>query len=234
MPFVNPKTGRAFGRVSVLAELGSQHLEFVYLSDMTNDSRFRDKVIQIRNKLNQMVKPNGLYMDSVDNKLGTWSSDETSLGALSDSYYEYLLKSYIQSNHRDYVALKMYVDAMDSICNSSVIQVTKDEFIYLAKKKRLKVIKQMEHLACFAGGMFSLGAHEMGKDISVQRWKNKTEIKLNKRKVDQHMAIGANITNTCHESYKRTPTGIGPEIFDLNNNTKHAADRNNAYLLRLL
>lgn len=30
--------------------------------------------------------------------------------------------------------------------------------------------------------------------------------------VDKHMQLGEEITNTCHEFYKRTKTGLGPEI----------------------
>lgn len=32
---------------------------------------------------------------------------------------------------------------------------------------------------------------------------------------DKYMEVGKGITNTCHESYIRTPTQLGPEAFRL-------------------
>jgi len=61
----------------------------------------------------------------------------------------------------------------------------------------------MDHLACFAGGMLALGAatgvfsEEPSREI--QMW-----------------TLGKEITATCHESYARSPTRIGPEIMDFN------------------
>jgi len=44
--------------------------------------------------------------------------------------------------------------------------------------------------------MFALGAHTL-HDSSAAR----------------HMDIGKGLTNTCHESYIRSETGLGPEAF---------------------
>ena len=42
-------------------------------------------------------------------------SEHVSLGALGDSFYEYLLKSYIQSGLKDTRAKKMYFEATEVI-----------------------------------------------------------------------------------------------------------------------
>ena len=55
----------------------------------------------------------------------------------------------------------------------------------------------MEHLACFSGGMFSLGALDVRDE----------------QKRNYFFQLGANITDTCHQSYQRTATHIGPEAF---------------------
>lgn len=54
----------------------------------------------------------------------------------------------------------------------------------------------MDHLACFSGGLYALGAHHI-KDSSAE----------------YYARVGAEITSTCHESYKRTSTQLGPESF---------------------
>lgn len=50
-----------------------------------------------------------------------------------------------------------------------------------------------------SGGMFALGA--------------KTQDQFTKSKRIRHMEIAEGLTHTCHESYDRTPTKLGPETF---------------------
>lgn len=51
-------------------------------------------------------------------------------------------------------------------------------------------------LCMFLGGLFALGASTLQNE-----W------------TEKYMAIGKGITNTCHESYIRSPTHLGPEAF---------------------
>lgn len=75
----------------------------------------------------------------------------------------------------------------------------------------------MGHLACFSGGLFALTA------LYVDEMDN------GQRKSYEHLAV--DITNTCHESYIRTPTRLGPEAFSFENGQEAAvADR--YYILR--
>ena len=55
---------------------------------------------------------------------------------------------------------------------------------------------KMDHLACFTGGMLALGSTQLGEPYK-----------------SRHMELGSAITNTCHESYDRTNTKLGPEAF---------------------
>ncbi|OTF77171.1 hypothetical protein BLA29_008116, partial [Euroglyphus maynei] len=114
-----PKTGKSYhhkwANGAILSEFGSHHLEYTYLSDMTGDRRFRDRVQRIRAVVKNAEKQNGLYLLMLDEETGRWSDNKASLGALGDSFYEYLIKSYVQSGHRDRQSLQMYIDAMDAI-----------------------------------------------------------------------------------------------------------------------
>lgn len=44
-----------------------------------------------------------------------WASRQASIGAQGDSFYEYLLKSYVQTNRKDVQAWKMYKEAVEAI-----------------------------------------------------------------------------------------------------------------------
>ncbi len=53
--------------------------------------------------------------------------------------------------------------------------------VYLAQIKRQATLHRMDHLACFAGGWFVLGAQTVGGPHK-EEW----------------MKVGADITETCH------------------------------------
>ena len=44
-----------------------------------------------------------------------WGQKHVSVGGLGDSFYEYLIKTYVYTNKKDTVALTMYNDALDGI-----------------------------------------------------------------------------------------------------------------------
>ena len=220
LALINPSTGQArnygwaSGGSSILSELGSLHLEFVYLSATTGDRKYAQKVHKIRQFLDRMTKPyDGLYMNYINPYTGYWGEDSISIGALGDSYYEYLIKSWVQSNRTDLQSRRMFDTAIDAI-RKHLVQKSRSGIhrnsrlyilnviliaglTYLAKQSYGRLEHKMEHLACFSGGMFSLGA----LDITDERRKN------------YFFYLGANITDTCYESYRRTATHIGPEAF---------------------
>ncbi|OXA46900.1 Mannosyl-oligosaccharide alpha-1,2-mannosidase isoform A [Folsomia candida] len=194
---VNVLTGEPRNNVeSVLAEFGTLHLEFVYLSEITGNPIFREKVETIRQFLKQIEKPNGLYPNHLHIFEGRFTDDHVSIGALGDSYYEYLLKAAIQLN--DGEGRMMYDEAMDGFFNNGLVKVSRqNHLLYIAESRGGQIQDVVGHLACFAGGMFVLGAHVDPSNSNAVR----------------DAEVGKNFTTTCHESYIRTATQIGPEVF---------------------
>jgi mannosyl-oligosaccharide alpha-1,2-mannosidase len=203
LSLINPKTSQsanypwASSGSSILAEVGTQHLEFIYLSDMSGDQRFKEKVVHVRKFLDSLSKPyDGLYRNYINPKTGQWGEDQISVGALGDSFYEYLIKSWIQSNGEDLMARQMYDKSIDAI-EKHLIQTSNSGLTYLAQMNFGQLEHKMQHLTCFAGGMFAIG----GESLSDSHKRN------------HYLQLGANITKTCYESYARTATKIGPEAF---------------------
>lgn len=79
---VNTKTGVAknygwaSGGSSILSEFGTLHLEFAYLSDITGDPLYRERVQTIRQVLKEIEKPKGLYPNFLNPKTGKWGQSE--------------------------------------------------------------------------------------------------------------------------------------------------------------
>lgn len=78
LALINVKTERASnwgwasGGCSILSEFGSLELEFRYLSRVTGDDVYKRKVDKIREVLNSIEKPNGLYPNYLSPQTGKW------------------------------------------------------------------------------------------------------------------------------------------------------------------
>ncbi|KAH8397844.1 hypothetical protein KR222_003586 [Zaprionus bogoriensis] len=219
---VNTKTGMAknygwaSGGSSILSEFGTLHLEFAYLSDITGNPLYRERVQTIRQVLKEIEKPKGLYPNFLNPKTGKWGQLHMSLGALGDSYYEYLLKAWLQSGQTDEEAREMYDEAMQAIMER-MVRTSANGLTYVSDLKFDRLEHKMDHLACFSGGLFALGAATRQNEHT-----------------DKYMEVGKGITNTCHESYVRTPTQLGPEAFRFSDAAEARALRSQEkyYILR--
>eukprot|EP00094_Tigriopus_californicus_P009560 TCALIF_09218-PA protein Name:"Similar to alpha-Man-I Mannosyl-oligosaccharide alpha-1,2-mannosidase isoform A (Drosophila melanogaster)" AED:0.28 eAED:0.28 QI:0/0.66/0.71/0.85/1/1/7/1276/539 len=201
LALVNMRTGSsknfgwASGASSILSEFGSLHMEFSYLSDITGDPIFRQKVEKVRDVVASAERPKGLYPNYLSPKTGKWGQFHTSMGALGDSFYEYLLKEYLRSGRKDNQAKDMFIEAANDVANQ-LVKISPGGLTYFAEYKYGRLEHKMDHLACFGGGMYALGAKTL-KNSYENEW----------------MKIAEGITNTCHESYDRTDTKLGPEAF---------------------
>nr|CAB3263604.1 mannosyl-oligosaccharide 1,2-alpha-mannosidase IA [Phallusia mammillata] len=217
---VNPNTGSvrnwgwASGGSSILSEFGTLHLEFAKLSQVTGDPKYLEKVMKIRNYLKQADKPQGLYPNYMHPQTGAWGQRHVSVGALGDSFYEYLLKGWLMSGKKDTEGRQMYDDAISAI-EKHVMGKSPGGLTYLGEWRSGRLEPKMGHLTCFAGGMFALGA--------------------NGSKDEKHyLNLGAEIAHTCHTSYDKATLKLGPEAFHLGGGNEAVAVRANEkyYILR--
>uniref|UniRef100_A0AC35G9H0 Alpha-1,2-Mannosidase n=1 Tax=Panagrolaimus sp. PS1159 TaxID=55785 RepID=A0AC35G9H0_9BILA len=202
---------------SILAEFGSLHLEFEYLSHITGNPIYSEKVKKIRNVLDKAEKPQGLYSNYMSPTTGQFTGSHISLGALGDSFYEYLIKSYLLTNKTDSQAIRMHKEASDAI-QKHMVFTSKGGLRYLAELRSINSPEhKMGHLACFAPGMFGLEAiHETDPE--------------RKAKVLQ---LAEDLANTCHESYIRSESKIGPEMFYFNDRVEaKTLSGDGGYILR--
>ena len=90
----------------------------------------------------------------------------------------------------------MYIKSINAVKESMLGVSSKDHLAYFGDLKSGRLEKKMGHLACFTGGLLAL-----------------TSINVDKSSSESLMSLAKNITNTCHESYTRSHTRIGPECF---------------------
>lgn len=208
--------GWASAGSSILAEFGSLHLEFLHLSELSGNSVYTEKVMNIRKVLNRIEKPQGLYPNFLSPVTGNWVQHHVSIGGLGDSFYEYLIKSWLMSDKRDMEAKNMYDNAMEAI-EKHLVKKSGGGLTYIAEWRGGILDHKMGHLACFSGGMIALGAEHSGEEQKKH-----------------FMELAAEITHTCHESYVRSDSKLGPEAFRFDSGTEAMATRlsDRYYILR--
>ncbi|KAG0203390.1 alpha mannosidase-like protein [Mortierella sp. NVP41] len=124
--FENSPTGIPFARVNLrkgvlksetgetcVAGAGSLLLEFGVLSRLTGNSSYEEAAKKALMELWKRRSNIGLMGNTIDMKTGRWMSMMTGIGAGTDSFYEYLLKSYVLFGDDEY--LEMYETAQESI-----------------------------------------------------------------------------------------------------------------------
>ncbi|XP_052435429.1 mannosyl-oligosaccharide 1,2-alpha-mannosidase IA isoform X1 [Carassius gibelio] len=208
--------GWASAGSSILAEFGTLHLEFIHLSQLSGNPLFTEKVMNIRKLLNKIEKPHGLYPNFLSPVSGNWVQHHVSIGGLGDSFYEYLIKSFLMSDKTDQEAKKMYYSAMEAI-ETNLVQKSPGGLTYVAEWRGGILDHKMGHLACFSGGMMGIGAED-GPAGHKQHY----------------LDLAAEITHTCHESYSRSATKLGPEAFRFDAGAEATATRmsDRYYILR--
>ncbi|GMF24051.1 unnamed protein product [Phytophthora lilii] len=118
-----------------IADVGTLQLETRYLSDITGDPKYAEMIL----KREGSYKKTGLFpvhFDASRGKFDTRSSTIT-LGALGDSFYEYLLKVYIYSGKReeDEYLRELYDDAVRGMEEHLLYFSIPDDLYFLQELK---------------------------------------------------------------------------------------------------
>lgn len=110
---------------------------------------------------------------------------------------------------------RMYEESSRAVITHLIKKSTPSGLTYIAEKENGNIVDKMDHLVCFAGAMFALGAYpselifyilQSPMHFNLRRYHNITD------NVEEHMNIGKEITRTCHEFYKRQASGLSPEL----------------------
>ncbi|EPZ35239.1 glycoside hydrolase [Rozella allomycis CSF55] len=198
---ISGETGKQpwLGDAVSLAEIGSLQLEFTFLSEITGIQKYKEKSQQVFFTLSKMkTKVPGLYPMRILPDTFEQPADEFSLGGLSDSFYEYLLKLWILEDKKPTLFRKMFDDAMDA-STKVLLGTNKMGYRYFGTYRGI-LIPEMEHLTCFSGGMIALGV--MTRTSSSQQ---------------KYFELASEITETCYQMYHRQVSGLSPEKVSMNN-----------------
>lgn len=222
---VNLKTGRgikshADGGASSTAEATTLQLEFKYLAKLTGEAMYWEKVEKAMEVIyNENNPTDGLVPIFVHPDNGKFRGNLIRLGSRGDSYYEYLLKQYLQTKEGIY--WQMYKESVDGVRKHLVKKSEPNKLTFIGELENGLngfFSSKMDHLVCFYGGLLALGATE-GLDVATFKKQNSW---TSSRNAD--LQLGKELTKACYKMYNLTETGLAPEIVVFNEDPSKKKD----------
>jgi len=207
-------TGKSSSEPTILAEAGSCQLEFRYLAAKTGDRQFR-RVADAAFDAIQSAGVPGLmpvYLTPPDHVPVRALASKFAVGALADSYYEYLLKQWLQSpgEARFKDLFLTAADEMPGLVRPRPLSADASSKLSTSKIKPMKLVEvapggeaiwKMDHLSCFAPAMLVLGMMSIPKETMMEKGRNSTW---------WQMADG--VTQSCMEMWTSSSSGLAPEF----------------------
>ncbi|XP_062361549.1 endoplasmic reticulum mannosyl-oligosaccharide 1,2-alpha-mannosidase [Cinclus cinclus] len=183
---------------STVAEVTSIQLEFRELSRLTGDEKFQKAVDEVMKHVHTLSgKNDGLVPMFINTNSGQFTHlGVYTLGARADSYYEYLLKQWIQGGKKENELLEDYMRAIEGVKKHLLQRSEPKKLTFVGELSHGHFSAKMDHLVCFLPGTLALGAHNgLAAD---------------------HMKLAESLIETCYQMYAQVETGLSPEIVHFN------------------
>nr|XP_058929332.1 endoplasmic reticulum mannosyl-oligosaccharide 1,2-alpha-mannosidase-like isoform X2 [Kogia breviceps] len=202
---------------STVAEVTSIQLEFRELSRLTGVKKFQAAAEEVARRVHSLRgKKDGLVPMFINTESGLFTHlGVFTLGARADSYYEYLLKQWIQAGKKETQLLEDYLEAVEGIKKHLLHRSEPGKLTFVGELAHGRFSAKMDHLVCFLPGTLALGAHH-GLPAD-------------------HMELARALMDTCYQMNRQMETGLSPEIVHFNLHPERsrkdvqvkAADRHN-------
>ncbi|XP_027797266.1 endoplasmic reticulum mannosyl-oligosaccharide 1,2-alpha-mannosidase isoform X3 [Marmota flaviventris] len=183
---------------STVSEVTSIQLEFRELSRLTGVKKFQEAAEEVTRHVHHLSgKKDGLVPMFINTHSGSFTHlGVFTLGARADSYYEYLLKQWIQGGKQETQLLEDYLAAIEGIKTHLVRHSEPNKLTFIGELTHDRFSAKMDHLVCFLPGTLALGVHH-GLPTD-------------------HMELARALMETCYQMNRQMETGLSPEIVHFN------------------
>lgn len=201
------------GGLSSTSEVSTLQLEFNYLTEVTGDLKYSLEAMKVLEHMKTLPKVEGLVPIYISPHTGEFSGQNIRLGSRGDSYYEYLLKVWLQQgafkNSNLTYLHNMYEEAMKGVKHLLVRKSIPSGLIFVGELPygaSGEFSPKMDHLVCFLPGTLALGATK-----GLTKSKATKENLLSFEDLE-NIRLAEELAKTCFEMYSVTSTGLAPEI----------------------
>ncbi|XP_005106053.1 endoplasmic reticulum mannosyl-oligosaccharide 1,2-alpha-mannosidase [Aplysia californica] len=187
-----------WGPDSSTSEVTTIQLEFRDLSKVSGDKRFERAVHEVSMHVHDLPKTEGLVPIFISANSGDFRASGTiTLGARGDSYYEYLLKQWVQSGKRLTVFKDDFEESVRGMKNKLLRRSEPNKLLFIGELLNGRNFSpKMDHLVCFMPGTLALAHHN-----GLSR---------------EYFELAEELVRTCWEMYNKMPTRLSPEIVYFN------------------
>jgi len=180
---------------SSTSEVTTIQLEFRDLSRATGNPKYEDAVSRVSEIVHGLEKNMGLVPIFINANSGKFRPYSTiTMGARGDSYYEYLLKQWLQTGKSIDYLKQDYNQSISGVQAKLVRRTEPNNLLFIGELlsggKDFK--PKMDELACFLPGTLALGV----KNGMPQ----------------SHLDLARDLVYTCYLTFARQPTFLAPEI----------------------
>lgn len=215
-----PMTDAAYSSNNVLlAELGSNLIEFATLGARTGNETFRIRAEAGIRFLHAKYTQQALLGTSIQRSTGRIQDSTVTVGAPTDSYYEYLLKYWILGGKRDNHWRDRWIFTVDEALRELKISSKNGLYTWVGERSApgSPIKPVVTHLGCFYPGNVALGV------ISGA---------VTGEKAKEYLAFAENMTYACFQLYNQTKTGLGADGIQINIDTEEVTGLDRPYLQR--
>lgn len=200
----------ADGGASSTAEATTLQLEMKYLAKLTGELHYWQHAENVMQVVDSNHPTDGLVPIFIYADKGSFRGENIRLGSRGDSYYEYLIKQYLQTHQQEPIYQSMWNESLAGVKKHLITYSYPSNFTVLAERPSglgNALSPKMDHLVCFMPGTIAL-ATTNGMTLKDARknipgWGPAQE---------EDMRLAAELTKTCLGMYATTETGLAPEI----------------------
>lgn len=201
----------ADGGASSTAEAATLQLEFKYLAKLTRETNYWEKVEKVVEIIDNNHMPDGLLPIFIYADTGSFRGENIRLGSRGDSYYEYLIKQYLQTSEGEPVYLDLWNESLEGIKKHLLTYSKRASLTVLAERQNglsSPMTPKMDHLVCFLPGTIALA-------VTGGSTASKAKARLGTawtKKHEEDLELAKELMKTCWGMYKVMETGLAPEI----------------------
>ncbi|KAI4298265.1 hypothetical protein L6164_031843 [Bauhinia variegata] len=199
--------------LSSTSEVSTLQLEFNYLSTISGDPKYSIEAMKVLDHIKTLPKVEGLVPIYISPHSGQFHGENIRLGSRGDSYYEYLVKVWLQrggsSDSNTTYLYEMYKEAMKGVRHLLVRKSIPNGLVFVGELpygSNGAFSPKMDHLVCFLPGTLALGATK-----GLTREKAMKNNMLNFEDLE-NLKLAEDLAKACFEMYSVTSTGLAPEI----------------------
>ncbi|KAE9598992.1 hypothetical protein Lal_00022375 [Lupinus albus] len=201
------------GGLSSTSEVSTLQLEFNYLSSVSGDPKYSLEAMKVLDHIKNLPKVEGLVPIYISPQSGQFSGENIRLGSRGDSYYEYLIKVWLQcrastDSNTSYLH-EMYTEAMKGVRHLLVRKSIPNGLVFVGELPygpKSDFSPKMDHLVCFLPGTLALGAT---KGLTKKQAMKNSMLHFEDL---ENLKLAEDLAKTCFEMYSVTSTGLAPEI----------------------